>query len=166
MARYTTTVESAAALPGAGATGASGTTSCFLNLPAAAGNGYRLRRLIMGIRNGSTATTAGVQASIAIARVTVAGTATTTLAARALDPAAPSTAIVPASAWSTTGPTFTAAPYLYEVTFSYQGGADISFEFSEELIVAAGTANGLAFINQGATLSASHVVAATVEWEE
>jgi hypothetical protein len=54
----------------------------------------------------------------------------------------------------------------YRIAFNTQSGADLPFELLEEWIIAAGTTDGLAFINRDNALPASHKYVLTLEWEE
>ena len=69
------------------------------------------------------------------------------------------------SAAGTTGPTIGANP-LYRWSFNTQTGLDIPFEFLEEFIGDQGAANGIAFVNIGNALPASHLFTLSLEWEE
>jgi len=52
------------------------------------------------------------------------------------------------------------------VAFNSQSGVDLPWELLEEFVVAAGTANGLGFINRDNALPASHQYVISVEVEE
>ncbi len=164
--RYVTTVESAAAL---NATAPSGATAnqLFANLAASASAGYKLRRITLGVRAGASAPTSQ-QLTVAVVRTTARGTATTTNTPQALDPNGPAPAITGLDvAWSTV-PTVASwlAPYLIEWTFNSQSAADLPYELIEELVVAKGAGNGLAFINVGNQMPANHLYTLTLEHEE
>jgi hypothetical protein len=164
--RYVTTVESATQLP---ATAPSGATAnqLFANLAASASAGYKLRRATFGIRAGASAPSSQ-QITIGIVRTTARGTATTTNTPQPLDPNGPAAAITGLDvAWSTV-PTVAswAAPYFIEWSFNTQSGGDLPYELIEELVVAKGAGNGLAFINVGNQLPASHLITLTLEHEE
>lgn len=167
MARYLVTVESAAAL---NATAPSGGTAnqLFASLQAGTANGYRLRRLTLGVRAGA-ATPTSQQVTVALVRTTARGTATTTNAAKGIDqPGATANSPGLDVAWSAVPTATWTAPYLYEVSFNTQSAADLPFELLEELwvLAAASNANGLALINVGNALPASHLYTASVEFEE
>jgi hypothetical protein len=165
MARYLATVESAAAI---NATAPSGATAnaLFGSLVGGATAGFKLRRLTLGVRAGASVPTSQ-QLTVALVRTTARGTATATTAGKAMDPnLAPSIITGLDTAWSTV-PTLTyTAPYLFEVSFNSQSGVDLPFELLEELISTLGTANGIAIVNIGNALPASHLYTATFEWEE
>lgn len=166
MARFLTTVESAAALP---ATAPSGATAnqLFGNLAAGANAGYKLRRITIGVRAGAGVPTSQ-QLTVALVRTTARGTATTTNAPGAMDPNSLTTSSITGmdTAWSTVPTATWTAPYLYEVSFNSQSGVDLPFELLEELICAKGAANGIAFINVGNALPASHIYTCSVETDE
>jgi hypothetical protein len=166
MARYLATVESAAALAATAPSG-SNANQLFGNLVAGSGAGFKLRRITLGGRAGVGAPTSQ-QLTVGIVRTTGRGTATTTNAPKALDPNALQTPNSPGidTAWTAVPTATWTAPYLYEVSFNSQSGVDLPFELLEELIVAAGTANGLGFINVGNTLPAGYLLTASCEIEE
>ncbi|HYS41458.1 MAG TPA: hypothetical protein VEO01_38070 [Pseudonocardiaceae bacterium] len=155
MARYAAQVESAAALA---------VDTGFAWLMAPAGSGCKLRRVTAGCRAGASTPTSQ-QLVIGINRVTTAGTTPTVgMTPAKLDPNSAAAAMV----WDTgfaTPPTLTANDQ-YRVAFNSQSGADLPWEMLEEFIVAAGTANGLVFINRDNALPASHQYVLSVEWEE
>jgi hypothetical protein len=127
--------------------------------------GLKVRRITLGVRAGATVPTSQ-QLTVAAVRTTGRGTATTTTGNK-MDP---NTAAAGATgldvAWSAVPTATWTAPYLFEVSFNSQSGVDLPFELLEELIIAAGTANGIAFINVGNTLPASHLYTLAIEWEE
>lgn len=164
--RYVTTVESAAALPATAPTGGTA-NQLFANLSASASAGYKLRRATFGVRAGAAAPTSQ-QITIGIVRTTARGTATTTNTPQPLDPNGPAAAITGLDvAWSAV-PTVASwnAPYFIEWSFNTQSGGDIPYELLEELFVTKGAGNGLAFINIGNALPASHLITLTLEHEE
>jgi len=165
VARYNITVESATAIV---ATAPSGGTAnaLFGSLQAGASAGYKLRRLTIGVRAGTGAPTSQ-QLTIALVRTTARGTATATSTGNKLDPNTAASQITGLdTAWSTVPTATWTAPYLYEVSFNSQSGVDLPFELLEELIVASGTANGIAFINVGNALPTAHLYTLSAEWEE
>lgn len=164
MGRFTSTAESAAALVATAPSGANA-NALFAALVAGANAGFRLRRVTLGCRAGTGAPTSQ-QVTVGMVRTTARGTATTTNAAFALDPNATSQITGVDTAWSTVPTATWTAPYLYEVSFNTQSGVDLPFELLEELYVAKGTANGLAFINLGNALPSAHLYTLGVEWEE
>lgn len=166
MARFLSTVESATALA---ATAPSGATAnqLFANLNASATAGYKLRRITLGVRAGVGAPTSQ-QLTVGLVRTTARGTATTTNAPKAIDPNSVQTSNITGLdvAWSTVPTATWTAPYLWEVTFNSQSGADLPFELMEELICGTGVANGIAFINVGNALPTAHLFTMSLEHEE
>ncbi len=170
MGRFKAAVESQAAqLAGA----PSGTTfnGYFAAVVAGASANFKLRRVILGVRAGATVPTSQ-QMTVAIYRQTVraAGTGFSTVTGLAMDPRGAATAITgvditTGTAAGTTGPTIGANP-LGRVSINTQSGVDLPFELLEELICDQGTANGLAFVNIGNALPASHLFTLDLEWEE
>lgn len=155
MARYVQTVESAATL---------GADTNFANVVAGASVNFKLRRVILGVRAGAAAPTSQ-QLTVALYRATARGTATTTATGIALDPRSAASGITGVdTAWSV-APTL-AASALMRWSFNTQGGIDIPAEFLEEVICDQGTANGLVLRNVANALPASHLITATIEWEE
>lgn len=162
--RYVTTVESATALP---ATAPSGATAnqLFANLAASANTGYKLRRISLGVRAGASAPTSQ-QLTVAVVRTTARGTATANTP-QPLDPNGPPSAISGLDvAWSVVPTATWTAPYLIEWSFNSQSAADLPYELLEELVVAKGAGNGLAFINVGNQMPANHLYTMTLEHEE
>lgn len=158
MARYVTVVESAAAL----AAGAP-----FANLVPAAAVGFKLRRVIIGVRAGAGVPTSQ-QVTVGITRATARGTATTTQTPNKMDPNSPAASVTGVDvAWSA-NPTFTAtaAAALAEPTLNTQSGYDMPWELMEELVGAVGVGNGLVLYNVGNALPASHLYVVTIEHEE
>ena len=143
----------------------------FAAFVAGASANYKLRRVVLGVR-GPAGSTTGQQNTIAIYRQTVriAGTGFTTVVGGAMDPRGAASVttgldITNAAAAGTTGPTIGANP-LYRLSFNTQSAWDFPIEGYEELICDQGTANGLAFVNIGNPLPASHLFTITVEVEE
>jgi hypothetical protein len=164
MARFNSTVESAAAIVATAPSGGSA-NALFASIVAGASQGYKLRRITLGVRAGASVPTSQ-QVTVAIVRTTARGTATTTLTPGKLDPNSASQVTGVDTAWSAVPTATWTAPYLYEVTFNTQSGVDLPFELLEELICSLGAANGLAFINVGNALPPSHLYTLAVEWEE
>ena len=155
MARYSTAIESAAAL---------GANTTFVNIAAGAAVGFRLRRVILGGRGGTGASMAQ-SCSVKIFRSTARGTASTTTAGQALDPTTNTSQITGVdSAWSV-NPTLAAVP-VAELSFNLAGPEVEAVWEGYELSTAVGAGNGLAFQNVGNALPASHLLTLTVEWEE
>lgn len=155
MARYNATVESSAAL--AADTG-------FAWLRPVAGSGCKLRRVTVGILAGAAVPTSQ-QIELGIARTTNAGTTPGgSVTGAKLDANAPTASCLFHTTYATP-PTLT-SPDQYKVAFNSQSGADLPWEGVEELIIAAGTTDGFAFINRANALPTSHKLVLTVEWEE
>ncbi|MDE2106032.1 MAG: hypothetical protein KGL39_52905 [Patescibacteria group bacterium] len=155
MSRFTARVESSQALAA---------STSFANLVAGASAGLKLRRIQVGIRN-TTGTPTSQQLSLAIFRATARGTATTTVTGIQMDPNSAASAITGLdTAWSA-NPTIAANP-IWEQSFNSQLPLDIPWELLEELVVASGTTNGLAFQFLGNALPSSHLATLTCEWEE
>jgi hypothetical protein len=170
MGRFKAAVESQAAqLAGA----PSGTTfnGYFAAVVAGASANFKLRRVMLGVRAGASVPTSQ-QFTVAAYRQTVriAGTGFSTVAGLNMDPRGAATAvtgvdITTTTAAGTTGPTLGANP-LARWTLNTQSTLDVPYEFLEELICDQGTANGIAFVNIGNTLPASHLITLDAEWEE
>lgn len=154
MARYACQVKSAAALA---------VDTGFAWVHASAGNGYKLRRVTLGVVAGA-ATPTSQQVTVGINRATNAGTTPTAATMHKLDPNSPAAGATAASAFAT-APTLTATDQ-YRVSFNSQSGVDLPWELLEEFIVSAGAANGLAFINRDNALPASHSFVISIETEE
>jgi len=166
MARFTTNIESAAAIVATAPTGATA-NALFANLNASATAGYKLRRVTLGVIAGAAVPTSQ-QVSVGFVRTTARGTATTTLAPKAMDPNSLQTSSITGldTAWSTVPTATWTPPYLYQVTFNSQSGVDLPWELLEELICGIGVANGIAFINLDNPLPASHKYTLACEHEE
>jgi hypothetical protein len=170
MARYALSFVSQTAV----AAGVNATTTLNGYLGALVGSataGCRLRRVFLGVRAGASVPTSQ-QVSIAIYRqsVRVAGTGFTNQAGTVLDPSTGPSVItgfdvVTAGTAGTNGPTLAANP-LHTVSFNTQSAMDIPAELLEEWIIGANVTSGLAFVNIGNALPASHLFTVSLEWEE
>lgn len=155
MARYNATVESSAAL-------AADTAFAWLRPVSTAG--CKLRRVTVGVIAGASTPTSQ-QVELGIARTTNAGTTPGGAVTGAkLDPNSAAASCLFNTTYATP-PTLT-SPDQYKVAFNSQSGADLPWEGVEELIMAAGTTDGFAFINRANALPASHKLVLTVEWDE
>lgn len=155
MSRYTATVESSAALAA---------DTAFAWLRPVAGVGCKLRRVTVGVIAGATTPTSQ-QVELGIARTTNAGTTPGgSVTGAKMDPNSAAASCLFHTTYATP-PTLT-SPDQFKVAFNSQSGADLPWEGVEELIVAAGTTDGFAFINRGNALPASHKLVLSVEWEE
>ena len=170
MGRFGTAVESQAAqLAGA----PSGTTfnGYFAAIVAGASANFKVRRVILGVRAGASVPTSQ-QLTVGIYRQTVrvAGTGISTVTGQNLDPRGAATAITgvdvtTAATAGTTGPTIAANPH-FRLSFNTQAAFDVPYEMLEELFCDQGTANGIAFVNLGNALPASHLFTLSIEHEE
>lgn len=155
MARYAVQVKSAAALA---------VDTGFGWLMSSANNGYKLRRITLGVVAGASTPTSQ-QLTVGINRVTTAGTTPSAgMTPAKMDPSSAAAG----SVWNTSysaAPTNTANDQ-YRVSFNSQSGVDLPWELLEEFAVALGTTNGLAFINRDNALPASHCYTLSVEFEE
>lgn len=170
MSRFSGAVESQAAQL-AGAPVTTTFNGYFAALVAGASANFKLRRVIIGVRAGASVPTSQ-QMTVAIHRQSVrtVGTGFSTVAGLALDPRGAATAITgidvtTAATAGTTGPTIGANP-LHKLSFNTQSAMDVPAELLEEWICDQGTANGIAFVNIGNALPASHLFTLSLEWEE
>jgi hypothetical protein len=171
MARYGASIVSQAAqLSGVNATT---TVNGYMGYwGGSATCGFRLRRLQLGVIAGASVPTSQ-QISVGVYRQTVAPVGTGIAAAvlgqpyethtLQTDPTAGLFAIT-ATTIGTTGPTLAANP-IAVIPFNTQSTLDVPYEFMEEIISAIGTANGIAFVNIGNALPASHQIRLNVEIE-
>lgn len=164
MSRFTSTVESVAAIVATAPSGANA-NALFANIVAGANQGFKLRRLTVGVRAGVGPPTSQ-QLSIGLVRTTARGTATITNAPGALDPNTASGITGVDTAWSTVPTATWTAPYLWEFSLNSQSGTDLPWELLEEMVCAKGTANGIALVNLGNALPTSHLYTVAMEWEE
>lgn len=165
MARFTSTVDSSAALVATAPSGANA-NALFASLVSGAATGAILRRIVAGVRAGTGAVTTQ-QCSIAIIRQTARGTATTTQTPQKVNPNSGASAITGVdTAWSAVPTATWTAPYLFELSFNAAGGADIPFEGVDGIAITLASANGLAFVNIGNALPASHLFTLTLVWDE
>lgn len=171
MARYSVSIVSQTAqLAGVNATT---TVNGYIGYwGASASAGFRLRRVTLGMRTTSASVPTSQQYSIALYRQTVAPAGTGLASAvlgQALEtwtPTDPTVGMIATTATTigTTGPTLASQP-IKTLTLNTQTGWDYPFEFTEELVVGTGTANGIAFVNIGQTLPANHFAVIDVEIE-
>lgn len=167
MARFTSTVTSAAAIVATAPTGGTA-NALFANLNASATCGYKLRRITIGVIAGAGVPTSQ-QVNVALVRTTARGTATTTFAPKPMDPNSLQTSSITGldTAWSTVPTaTWTSGAWFYQIPFNSQSSADLPFEMLEEMVCGIGVANGIAFINTDNPLPASHAFKLTVEHDE
>ncbi|MFC3454003.1 hypothetical protein [Amycolatopsis speibonae] len=155
MARYSAQAKSSAALA---------VDTGFAWLQSSANNGFKLRRVTIGVVAG-TSTPTSQQLTVGINRVTTAGTTPGGgMTPNKLDPSS-------AAAGSTFKTTYATPPTLtaddaFRVSFNSQSGVDLPWEMLEEFAVASGTANGLVFINRDNALPSTHSYVISVEFEE
>lgn len=174
MARYAAAVESQTAQ----ASGTPVTTTFNGYFAAIVGGttGFTLRRVQLGVRTTSTPTSQ--QQTIGIYRQSVrvsaasglTGISTTT--GNKLDPYSATSGIsgIDITTATTVGGTTPVGPTingpLYRVTFNTQSTLDLPFELLEQFRVSNATTDGIAFVNLGSALPASHLFTLTAEWEE
>lgn len=170
MARFGIAVESQAAQP-AGVPSGTTFNGYFAAVVAGAGQNFKLRRVKIGVRAGASVPTSQ-QMTVAIYRQTVraSGTGFSTVVDLNLDPRGAASQITgvdvtTAAAAGTTGPTIGANP-IAKFSFNTQTGLDLPWDMLEELICDQGTANGLAFVNIGNALPASHLFTLDIEDEQ
>jgi hypothetical protein len=155
MARYSAQLKSTAAVA---------VDTGFAWLMASATNGYKLRRVTLGLVAGTAAPTSQ-QVTVGFNRVTTAGTTPTAgMTPNKLDPNSPASGSVWNSAYATP-PTLTANDF-YRTSFNSQSGVDLPWELLEELAVSFGTTNGVVFINRDNALPAATSYTIAVEFEE
>ncbi len=155
MARYTSQLESAATLA---------VDTGFAWLRPVAGSGFKLRRITLGVV-ATAAVPTSQQVVVGVVRTTNAGTTPgTAIVTNKLDPNSPtaSCSLIPSYA---TPPTVAAAD-AFRIAFNTQSGVDLPFELLEELVAAAGTTDGFAFINRDNALPTNHKYVISLEWEE
>jgi len=146
----------------------------FAAVVAGASANFKLRRGTIGVRAGASVPTSQ-QMTVAMYRQTVrvVGTGFTTVVGSNMDPRGAASAIsgvdfTTAATAGTTGPTLTSGSNASVGRFSFntQSAFDIPWELLEEMICDQGTANGIAFVNIGNALPASHLFTLDLEWEE
>jgi hypothetical protein len=140
VAEFTAQSESTAALA---------VDTGFLWAHAVTGGGYKLVEVTLGVR-AATGVPTSMQCVVGIARATTAGTTPTAVTASKVDPNSPSVTTTFASAFAT--PPTLATPDMWRIAFNTQTTLSLPLGF----VVAAGTANGLAFVNRDNALPASH----------
>jgi len=170
MTRYTATAESVAAISSAAPSG--GTANgliCNLLGNTLSGGRVLTRRLTLGVRSGSAAPNSQ-QLTVAFARTTARGTATTTNPWNGTEGFAGVTAPYSPGidvAWSAVPTATWTAPYFWEVSFNTQATVDLPWELLEELGIqpAAANANGIALFNVGNALPTAHLYTLACEIE-
>lgn len=170
MGRFRMTAESQTA-QAAGAPVTTTYNGYFAAVMAGSAANFRLRRIWLGVRAGASVPTSQ-QMTVALYRQTVAvsGTGSTLTTGLNMDTLGAASAIgglliTTATTAGTTGPTI-GANALDKWSFNTQSGLDIPYEFLEEFTCPQGTANGLALVNIGNALPASHLFTVAFEWEE
>jgi hypothetical protein len=146
---------------------------------ASATSGFRLRRITdIGVLLATGGAPTSAQLTLAVYRQTVAPAGTgiaATVAGLAMEtwtPVDPTAGIfaITAATIGTTGPTLSSTTPVAAATINTQSSRDVPIEFTEELIVGTGTANGFGFVilnasGTGTTLPANHFVTLTIEVE-
>lgn len=152
----------------------SGTTfnGYFAALVAGAGQNYKLRRVIIGVRAGGAPPTSQ-QMTIRMYRQTVrpTGTGFSTTVDGNMDPRGAASQltgldVTTAATAGTGGPTLAANPIGPVISFNTQSFWDGLIDGIEELICDQGTANAIAFVNIGNALPGSHLFTIDVEDEQ
>lgn len=168
MSRFGASQESLAALTsGAPVTTTFNGWMCAL-VPGAS-QGFILRRLVLGVRKDTTTPTS-MQCVVGIYRATgrTVGTGFSTIAPVAFQTwtASQVTGLDYSTATTagTTGPTI--GGLIKRITFNTQAAYDMPYEMLEEIVSAAGTANGIALVNLDNALPATHQYTFDFEWEE
>lgn len=155
MSRFQTFIESGAAI--AADTG-------FAWLMCSANNGLKLRRITIGVRAGTGVPTS-MQAVLGINRVTTAGTTPVAgMTPVRMQPWSAAAGAVWNSSYAT--PPSNGTADLARIAINTASGADLPWEFGEDLVLLNSTSNGLAFINRSNALPASHQWVLSCEWEE
>jgi hypothetical protein len=172
MARYSTSaVSQTAQLAGVNSTT---TVNGYIGYwGGSSTSGFRMRRLQFGMGTTSAVVPTSQQFAIGIYRQTVAPAGTGLASAvlgQPLETHTPQTdpttglIVTTATTIGTTGPTLASQP-LAVIPLNSQNTLDTPWEFIEELVCPIGTANGIALVNVGNTLPASHFIRFTVEIE-
>ncbi len=172
MARYSQSFESQTTQ--LGGVNATTTVNGYVGYwGASATVGFRMRRLVLGVRTTTGVVPTSQQVGCAIHRQTVAPAGTGLAAAVLGQPfelqtaqTDPTTGVIVTTATTigTTAPTIAAVP-LAKFNFNTQNSWDVPFELLEELTCNLGTANGLAFVSMYNTLPTNHIMTFTVEIE-
>lgn len=144
-------------------TPAVGANTAFGWINAAAGGGFKLRRCTLGVIAGATTPTSQ-QLQVAIFRTTSAGTTPTAGTALKMDPNSNAASATVATGFAT--PPTLASTASWISPFNTQSGVDLPWELLEEWAVTAGTANGIAWVNQTNAAPTSHSISLSFEWEE
>lgn len=170
MGRFKAAVESQAAQP-AGVPSGTTFNGYFAAWVAGSAANFKLRRVILGVR-GPAGVPTSQQMEVGIYRQTVraSGTGLSTVVGQNQDPRGAASAttgldVTTAAAAGTTGPTIGANP-LERLTFNTQTSWDVPYELFDEMFCDQGTANGLAFVNLGSPLPASHLFTLSVAVDE
>lgn len=171
MSRQVASVESQAAQPAGAPSGTTFNGYFAAAIPGSSAN-FKIRRLMIGVRGPAGSITSDNH-TLGLFRQTVrasgTGFSTTTFQAedgRGAAAQATGVDITTAATAGTSGPTINANP-MHRLTFNTQGYEDVPFEFPDDWFVTdQGTANGLAIVNLGNALPASHLYAVTFVIEE
>jgi hypothetical protein len=168
MARFATEVESQTAMA-AGAPSGTTVNGYMCAVVGSSTTGFVLRRAILGVRAGASVPTSQ-QMTVRLYRQTAraSGTGLSNVAGtncELLNTTDPTGGIdyTTATTLGTGGPTL--GGVLHEFSFNTQSAFDIPAELLERWEVTTGTANGLAFVNIGNALPASHLFTISLEWE-
>ncbi len=169
MSRFATAIESQSAMA-AGAPSGTTVNGYICAVVGASGVGFFLRRCILGVRAGASVPTSQ-QMTIGLYRQTVraSGTGLSNQAGvncQLIYTTDPTSGVdyTTATTLGTTGPTIGSSP-IHKFSFNTQSAFDIPAELLEQWEVTTGTANGLAIVNIGNALPASHLFTVSLEWE-
>lgn len=172
MARYSVSIESQTAQ--LGGVNSTVTVNGYVGYwGASATAGFRLRRVVLGIRTTTAAIPTSQQIQVGIYRQTVAPAGTGLAAAVLGQPhetwtlqTDPTVGMIATTAVTigTTGPTINANP-IHKLDFNTQSGWDVPFELPEDIVCPIGAANGIAFVNLANALPAGHVLTISAEIE-
>lgn len=165
MSRFSSAGLSVAAV--AGSTGSGTIGACVATIAAGAANGFKFRRLTVGVITNTIVVPTSQQILLWAYRFTAAPTGgSAAITPAQLDPnSGPANAVFKTNTTAFVGGTFAATP-SFGIPINTQSSADLPWEQLEEWIVATGTANGLAFFNQLNALPAGHQYSLSAEWEE
>jgi len=169
MSRLVTAIESQVACP-AGLPVTTTANGYIGAVVAGAASNYKLRRCKVGVRGPAGSVTSD-QHTIALYRQTAraAGTGLANTVGQNIDSlgiADPTGGVdsTTGSTFGTNGPTL-GGVVLDKITLNTQSFADVPWDLIEDFFCPQGVANGLAFVNIGNALPASHLFVITPTWE-
>src|SRR6266568_1425928 len=156
MARYTVTLESAAAI-------AADTGFCWTRPIATVG--HKLRRITVGLQVAGGGTPTNMQCQLGVARCTNAGTTPGGAITPGKQDVQTNAAQTVVNTTYATPPTVV-SPDLVKIPFNSQAGADLPYEGDEYYAAPASVTDGFAFINRDNALPANHKITLTLDLEE